>query len=132
MGKYWKLLGEFDGETTTYAAVLGTISGAKSPYAPSEDARLVGLRVQQSMVAVTSVQTHTQWKLTCSTFKPNSIEVYGQGPGLMTAPASVPPFIDFVVDQPVKAGVPITIEARVAGAYAGVTNECFLWGCFVS
>lgn len=132
MGKYWKLLGEYDAESTSWAAVAGTISGAKSPYTPSESGRLIGLRVQPSMVAVTSVMTHVQWRLTCNTFKPNAIEVYGQGPGLMTAPAESPHFTDFVVDQPVQAGVPITIEARTAGAYASVTVECFLWGLFES
>ena len=68
MGKYWKLLGEYDAESTSYAAVAGTISGAKSPYTPSENGRLIGLRAQPSMVAVTSVMTHVQWKLTCATF----------------------------------------------------------------
>ena len=132
MGKYWKLLGEYDAESTSYAAVLGTVSGAKSPYTPIEDGRLIGLRTQISMVAVTSVVTHVQFKLTSSTFKTNSIEAYAQGPGLMTAPAQTPPFIDFVVNQPVKAGVPVTVEARTAGAYASVTVEAYLWGLFES
>jgi len=132
MGKYWKLLGEYDAESTSYAEVLGTTSGAKSPYTPTEDARLIGLRVQPSEVAVTTVNTHVQFKLTCATFKPNSIEVYGQGPGLFTAPLATVEHKDFAVDQPVKAGVPITIEARTAGAYASVTVEVFLWGLFES
>ena len=130
MGRYWKLLGEYDAESTAYAQVLGTTSGAKSPFTPTENARLVGLRTQVSMIAVTSVVTHVQFKLTCSTFNPNSIEVYAQGPGLMTAPCPVAPYTDFAIDQEVKAGVPITIEARTAGAYASVTVEAFIWGCF--
>jgi len=130
MGKYWKLLGEYDAESTTYAAVLGTTSGASSPYTPSEDARLIGLRVQPSEVAVTTVMTHVQWRLTCATFEPQTIECYGQGAGLHTAPLATVGHKDFIVDQEVKAGVPITIEARTAGAYASVTVECFLWGLF--
>lgn len=130
MGKYWKLIGEYDGEATTYATVLGTISGAKSPYTPTEDGRLIGLRTSVSMVAVTSVITGVQWKLTCSTFKPNSIEVGCQGSGLMTAPQVPKQPEDWVVDQPVKAGVPIVLEARSIGAYTQVTVESFLWGLF--
>ena len=132
MARYWRLLGEYDAESTTYAAVLGTTSGAASPYTPTEDAHLVALRTQISMVAVTSVMTHIQFRLTSSTFKPNTIEVYAQGPGLMTAPCPVPPHTDFLVDQNVKAGVPITIEARTAGSYASVTVEAFIWGLFES
>lgn len=125
-------MGEYDREATTYGTATGTVSGASSPYTPVEDARLIGLRVQNSMVAVTSVITHVQWRLTCSTFKPNTIECYGQGPGLMTAPAIPPPANDFICDQKVSAGVPITLEARTAGAYASVTVESFLWGLFES
>jgi hypothetical protein len=132
MGKYWKLLGEYDAETTAYSALLGTISGAKSPYTPTEDARLVGLKVCESTVAVTTVLTGVQLKLTCSTFKPNSIEVGVVGTGLHTAPKGYMKVEEWVVDQPVKAGVPITIEGRCIGAYAAVTVEVFLWGEFVS
>ena len=132
MGKYWKLLGEYDGEATSYAAVLGTISGAKSPYTPIEDARLVGLKVCESTVAVTTVLTGVQFKLTSSTFKPNSIEVGVVGVGLKTAPQAANKCEEWIVDQPVKAGVPITIEARCIGAYAAVTVEVFLWGEFIS
>ena len=130
MARYWKLMGEYDAESTSYSAVLGTTSGAKSPFTPTENARLVGLRVQVSMQAVTSVVTHVQFKLTSSTFNPNSIECYGQGVGLNTAPLGTVAYQDFSVDQEVRAGVPVTIEARTAGAYASVTVEAFLWGCF--
>lgn len=132
MGKYWKLLGEYNGEATTYAAVLGTISGAQSPYTPTEDGKLVGLRATNGQVAVTTVMSQVQWKLTCSTFKPNSIEVGSVGEGLGTAPKAASPPIDWVVDQPVRAGVPITIEARNISAYAAVTVETYLWGYFES
>jgi len=132
MVRYWKLLGEYDAESTTFAAVLGTTSGAKSPYTPKENARLVALRTQVSEVAVTSVVTHVQFRLTSSTFKPNTIECYAQGVGLHTAPLGTTDHKDFVVDQEVSAGVPIDIEARTAGAYASVTVEAFLWGLFES
>ena len=130
MGKYWKLLGEYDGEATTYALVLGTISGAKSPYTPTENGRLIGLRTISSLVAVTTVLNGVQWKLTCSTFVPNSIEVGTQGSGLQTAPEAQPTVMDWAVDQEVRAGVPITIEARNVSAYTAVTVETFLWGLF--
>lgn len=126
------MLGEYDGEATSYAAVLGTVSGAKSPYTPSEDARLIGLRMSESTVAVTTVLTGVQFKLTCSTFKPNSIEVGIVGVGLKTAPQAQNKDLDWVVDQSVKAGVPITIEGRCIGAYTAVTVEVFLWGLFQS
>jgi hypothetical protein len=130
MGRYWKLMAQYDAEATTYAACGGGTSGAASPYTPTEDARLVGLRVITSEVAVTTVQNGIQFKLTCSTFKPNSIEVAGNGSGLYTAPMPGDRGIDWTVDQPVNAGVPIVIEARHVGAYAAVTAEACLWGCF--
>jgi hypothetical protein len=129
MGKYWKLLAEYDAETATYSNCIG--ANAPSPYTPTENAKLIGLRVIVSAVAATTLTEAVQFKLTCSTFKPNSIEVMGNGNGVATAPrmATIP--IDFAVDQPVSAGVPITIEARsVVGT--DVTNSVYLLGEFVS
>jgi len=132
LGKYWKLLAEDDDETTGYTAATGTTSGASSPYTPTEDARLIGLRVMESSIAVTTICTALQWKLTCDTFKPNSIEVGLNGSTLHTAPTGPLNSMDWAVDQPVKAGVPITIEARVIGADTNVTIEHYLWGLFES
>lgn len=132
MGKYWKLLAEDDAETTAYSAATGTISGAKSPYTPPENARLIGLRCMEGSVAATTVLTAAQWKLTSASFKPNSIEVGINGSALHTAPTGPLNTMDWVVDQPVKAGVPITIEVRIIGAMTNVTVEHYLWGLFQS
>jgi|SRR3990170_350493 len=129
MGKYWKLLGEYDAETSTYSACAG--AAQSSPYTPIENAKLIGLRVMPASTAATTLFEAVQFKLTCSTFKPNSIEVGGIGNGLRTAPAMAQPVIDYAIDQPVQAGVPITVEARnIAGT--PVTVQVFLWGEFVS
>lgn len=129
MGKYWKLLAEYDAETTTYSAAAG--ANAPSPYTPTENATLIGLRVVVSSTAATSLTEHVQFKLTCSTFKPNSIEVGAQGTGLRTAPAVQPQPYDWGVTQPVTAGVPIVIEARCTSG-TDVTNQVYLWGEFQS
>jgi hypothetical protein len=130
MGKYWKVLGEYDAEGTTYAAFAG--GAGSSPYTPDEDARLIGIRTLVGDDAATSLVNHGQIKLTCSTFKPNSIEVAFQGTGLRTVPAFMQMPIDHVVDQPVKAGVPITLEGRHLTADTPVTASVIVMGCFVS
>jgi len=129
MGKYWRLLAEYDSETSAYTAAVGV--NAPSPFTPIENAKLIGLRVIVSATAATSLVEHVQFKLTCVTFKPNSIEVGGQGVGLATAPRSGAIVIDWSVDQPVQAGVPVTIEGRCTSG-TPVTNETYLWGCFQS
>lgn len=130
LGKYWKLLGEYDAETTTYSELAG--GAGSSPYTPVENATLVGLRVIVSADAATTLTEAVQFKLTSSTFKPNSIECGGQGVGIATAPRLGVPFIDWVVEQKVTAGVPITIEARNITADTPVTNNVLIFGCFVS
>jgi len=130
MGRYWKLMAEYCGETTTYAPVTATTSGASSPYKPDRDAHLIGLRVMESSQAVTTVATAVQFRLTSSSFKPESIEVGLVAAGLHTAPRAPPAIQDWTVDQYVKSGVDVTIEARVTSAYANVTNEVLLYGLF--
>ena len=132
MGKYWVLLGQYGATTTSYTAFAGTPA---SPYTPTEDAKLIGLRVIVNRSAATSLINHVQFKLTCSTFKPNSIEVGGQGTGLQTAPAAQggeTSYIDWAVEQLVKAGVPITMEGRNVTADTPVTVSVLLYGCFIS
>ena len=129
--RYWKLLGQYDAETTTYSELA--VSGMASPYSPVENAKLKGLRAVINRSAATSLINHIQFKLTCATFKPNSIEVGGQGAGLQTAPAGVGGITtqsDWEVDQPVQAGVPITIEARNVTADTPVTVSALLYGLF--
>jgi len=124
------LLAEDDAEGTTYSGATGTTSGASSPFTPDRDARLIGLRTMEGLVDPTSVFTAAQWKLTCASFKPESIEVGMNGIGLATAPTGMLKHIDWSVDQEVKAGVPITIEVRIIGAETNVTVEHYLWGLF--
>lgn len=131
MGRYWKLIAGYDAETATYSECAK--SGMASPYSPGENARLIGLRVVSNRDAATTLQNHVQFKLTCDTFKPNSIECGGQGSGLQTAPAlsgGVNAVNDWEVNQPVQAGVPITIEARNVTADTPITVDCLLYGLF--
>lgn len=129
MGKYYRLVAHLQEETTTYAAAAGAMQ--TSPYTPPEDAKLTGLRLIVNRTAATTLLDGLQVKLTCTTFKPNSIEVATNGSGLQTAPAFAVEPIDFDVDQPVKAGVPITVESRNCNGSA-VTVDCFLMGRFES
>lgn len=126
--RYWRLLGEYDAETTTYSAFAG--GAGSSPYTPDSDAILVALRVEIGRDAATSLINSLQFKLTCRTFTPNSIEVGGTGSGLQTAPAIQPSPIDWPVMQAVKAGVPITLEGRNITADTPVTVCALVWGLF--
>jgi len=129
MGKYWRVIGHYNGEATTYESLAGTFQ--TSPYTPDEDARLIGLRVIQAPEAATSLVEGFQLRLTCTTFKPNTLHVAGIGCGLATVPSVPAPVIDYEVDQPVKSGVPITIEGRHTVATA-VTANILLLGLFAS
>lgn len=128
--RVWRLLAEYDAETTTYSEAAG--SAQTSPYTPDFSGRLVALRTLVGGGAATSLVQHIQFRLTCTTFRPNVIHCGAQGAGLQTAPAvSMGPVIDWPVDQPVQSGVPITIEGRnEAGAETPVTVEAFLYGLF--
>jgi hypothetical protein len=129
MGKYWRLIGHYNGEAQTYEALAGTFQ--TSPYTPDEDATLVGMRIIPGGEAATSLVEGVQLRLTCTTFKPNTLHVACVGNGLATAPAMKASALDYEVNQPVKAGVPITIEGRHAVATA-VTANLLLMGCFQS
>lgn len=129
MGRYWRLMGQYNGEAQTYEALAGAFQA--SPYVPDEDGRLRGLRLQMGGEAATSLIEGVQIRLTCTTFKPNTIHVTGMAAGLRTALTPPVPAVDFDVDQPVKAGVPITLEGRHNVATA-VTAQVFVMGCFES
>ena len=129
MGQYWRLIGQYDAETQTYSACAG--AGQTSPYTPDEDATLIGLRVSVGQLAATTLTTNGQFRLTCTTFKPNTIHCGWIGNGIATAPAFKCAPIDFACSQPVKAGVPITVEGRCFGA-SDVTNSIELYGMFQS
>lgn len=133
MSKYWRCLGQYDSETTAYTALA--VSGFSSPYTPDVSGKLTGLRVMVNRSAASSLINHVEFKLTCTTFNPNSIEIGGQGSGLQTAPAlqsGNTAVTDFDVDQPVQAGVPITIEGRNVTADTPVTVSVMLYGRFES
>lgn len=128
---YWKLLAGYDAESTTYSECA--LTGFASPYSPVENATLKGLRMVANRSAASSLINHVQAKLTCATFKPNSIECGVQGSGLQTAPAlqsGNTAQMDWQVDQPVQAGVPITIEMRNRTLDTPVTVEVLLYGLF--
>lgn len=129
MGKYWRVIGHYNGEAQTFEALAGTFQA--SPYTPDEDANLKGIRLIQGDEAATSLVENYMIRLTCTTFKPNTIHVGGNGRGLGTAPAFPVPPIDYEVNQPVKAGVPITLEGRHAVATA-VTANVLVMGMFES
>lgn len=133
MGKYWRLLGQYDAETTAWSEFA--VSGMASPYTHDEKATLTGLRAIVNRSAATSLINHVEFKLTCPTFKPNKIEVGSQGSGLQTAPALQSgdmAKMDWEVNQPVEPGVPITLEGRNITADTPVTVSALLYGCFQS
>lgn len=125
--KLWRLLAEYDAETQTYSACAGPTKA--SPYTPDFDARLLGVRPVVTRTAATTLTGHVQFKMTCTTFNPNSVEFGAQGSGLQTAPAEQPPVLEWPMEQNVKSGVPITIEGRCIGA-ADVTNSILIYGLF--
>lgn len=128
MVKYWKLLGHYNAETTTFTALAGGYGA--SPYTPDKSGKLVGLRAIVSSDAATTLTNHVQFRLSCTTFNPNAIECGGEGTGLQTAPVGNRIAIDWAVDQQVQAGVPITIEGRNVTADTPVTVNALLYGCF--
>lgn len=127
MPRFWRLMGEYDAESTTYSALAGTPA---SPFTPDFNGRLLGLRTIPSGAAATSLMRHQQFRLTSNNFRPNTIEVGVQGSGLETAPLVPNNPIDWQVDQPVVAGVPIAIEGRNISAATPVTVESFIYGLF--
>lgn len=127
MAKVWRLMGHYDAETATYSACAG--SAQTSPYTPDFSGRLIGLRTQVSATAATSLVEHVQARLTCTRFNPNSMECFAQGNGLQTVPCTPQQSHDFVVDQPVQAGVPIAVEMRCTDG-TPVTCNTYLYGCF--
>jgi len=129
MARYWKVLGEYNAESTTFSAFAG--GGGASPYNPVEDARLKGLRVLINRAAASSLINGLVFRLTSSSFQPNTIEVAGVGGGLQTAPIAAVPYYDFEVDQPVRSGVQVTLEGKnVSETDTPVTVSALLLGLF--
>lgn len=127
MKRFWRLMGEMVETATTYGAVAGV--AAPSPYVPDVDANLIGIRLITGRQTASSLTNDYQVRITCTTFNPNTIHVCGLGSGLQTAPANPANQIDYDVNEPVKAGVPITIEGRNTYANA-VTPDNLIIGLF--
>ena len=120
----------YDAETKTYSAAAGTYQ--TSPFTPDTDGTLVGIRVINGGAAATTLTELQQFRLTCTLWTPNAIEVGGLGSGLHTAPAFPAPVIDYPVNQPTKTDKKITIEGRNTTAETPITVETQIWGCFES
>lgn len=129
MGKYWRTIGHYNGEATTFEALAGTFQA--SPYTPDEKCRLKGIRVTANGEAATSLMEGMQFRLSCTAWKPNVMTIAGMGNGLATVPKVPAPVLDYEVDQPCEPGVPVTIEGRHAVATA-VTCNVILSGLFES
>jgi len=128
--KCWRLLGHYDSTTTAYTECAG--AKQTSPYNPDFSGTLIALRTHVPGGAATSLVQGVQFRLTSTSFLPNSIECGAQGSGLQTAPAvKTGEVMDWPVEQRVQSGVPIKVEGRnEAGAETVVTPEVFLWGYF--
>lgn len=127
--KFWRLIGHYDAVSTTYTECAGAMQ--TSPYTPDFSGTLKGLRGIVGGGAATSLVQHVQFRISCTTFRPNVIHCAAQGTGLQTAPAFMQGPLDWEVEQPVQAGVPITVEARnEAGAETPVTDEVQLYALF--
>lgn len=125
------LLGEYDSETTAFTAFAG--GAGASPYTPKADARLRAIKLMPARGAATQLLNHVQVRLTSATFKPiNEINVGVDGSGLQTAPAFQPATQTHVVDQEVKAGVPITLEGRNVTADTPVGVQLMVYAVFES
>jgi len=132
MGTFSRLMGRYDAETKVFgpAGTNAAATAGQASYTPDFDATLIGLRVLEGGGAATSLMNHVNWKLTNSGFKPNIIEVGSDGGGLQTVPRRGAPPLDWPVNQPIKNGSAITIEARNLTADTPVTVDTFLYGIF--
>ena len=126
--KTWRLLGEYNSVTTAYTALAGP--AASSPYTPDFSGKLLGLRAIVNRSAATSLINHVQFRLTSTTFNPNTMHVGAQGTGLQTAPSQQQLSQDWQCEQPIQSGVPVTIEAKNNTTDTPVTVSVMLYGYF--
>ena len=128
---YSLLMGEYDAETKTFSAFAGTVSGMASPFTPPNDATLVGLRVVPNADAATTLMEHVVLEFTCAKWTPNTIEIGAQGMGLLTVPTQGRgPIIDWPINQPVAAGVPIKMRGKNVTADTPVGVSVLVYGIF--
>ncbi len=122
----WRIMGHYNAETQAYSVVAGTFgSGA---FSPDFNGRLIAVRLLEGQEAATTLQCGVAIRISCAKFSPNTIELVSNGNGLKTAPAKQS-VVDYQVDQPVQAGVPITIEGKNDVATA-VTVSVIVMGLF--
>jgi len=127
MARYWRLMGEYDAESATFTAFAG--GGGASPYTPETDGTLVAVRVLPASTAATTLFEMVNIRLTCTLWKPNAIEVGAIGNGLRTVPATPQKEFDWLINQPVRTNVNITMEGEnLAGT--PVTVQVFVYGLF--
>ena len=120
-------MGEYDAESATFTAFAG--AGGASPYTPETDGKLLAVRILPASTAATTLFEMANFRLTCTLWTPNAIEVGALGNGLRTVPATPQEPIDWIIDQPVKTNKNIVLEGEnLAGT--PVTVQVFLYGYF--
>lgn len=128
---YTELMGEYDAETKTYTAFAGTTSGAVSPYTVKKDGTLKSIIIIPNADAATTLMEHVAIRITCTEWTPNAIVVGAQGMGLLTVPTQGRgPIIEWPVDQPVRASIPITLEGKNVTADTPVGVTVLVYGIF--
>jgi len=127
MPQYWRCISHYNAETQAYSACAGTFQA--SPFTPDVSGRLLAVRLLEGQEAATSLACDIQIRLSCAIWKPNTMDVVLNGSGLKTVPVAHQSMVDYPVNQPVQAGVPITVEGRNATA-TGVTVSVHIMGLF--
>jgi len=127
MSKVWRIMGHYNAETQAYSALAGTFGA--SPWTPDFNGRLVGVRLIAGQEAATSLTCGVAIRMTCAKFSPNTMEFCLSDNGIATAPAAQHQVVDYVVDQPILAGVGVTLEGKNDVATA-VTVSVIVMGCF--
>lgn len=125
--RIWRLMSTYNAETQAYSACAGTFQ--TSPFTPDFTGRLVGVRLLEGQEAATSLTCDIQIRMSCANWRPNVMDFVINGGGLKTVPVAYQGSVDYPVDQPIQAGVPITIEGRNYTA-TGVTVCVQVMGCF--
>lgn len=125
--KYYKLIAHIQEEGTTYAAAAGPLQA--TGFVPVEKSRLTGVRFMPSRTAASSLLDGKQVRISCATFKPNTIEFGVTGSGLQTAPAAPQSIQDFDCDQQCEPGNALTVESRGVNA-SEVTVDILVFGRF--
>lgn len=125
--KYTRVIGHYNAETQAFSACAGAFQA--SPFTPDISGRLVGIRLLEGQEAATSLTCDVQIRVSCGIWKPNTLDLAINGGGLKTVPVAFQGQVDYPIDQPVSAGVPIVTEGRNSVATA-VTVSVIVIGIF--